>query len=175
MLTSADINLSPNNEIITDIKARFEILNRFHSCLVGQFGARRYNTFSFKIGRNQILSCDSYLNLNSDVLLDENGRPCVERKQEIKNAEQQSGNNYEPKSSCNRAKFGTEKYSAQCGLPLSYATLSYAKIVRRLLDKHTLNKQELELLQAAHNGEVEFISRTYANITGLKPNGSTPL
>lgn len=175
MLAAADINLSPNNEIITDIKARFEILNRFRSCLVGQFGARRYNTFSLKIGRNQISSCDSYLNLNSDVLLDENGRLCVERKQEIENAEQQSGDNSEPKSFCNRAKLGTEKYSAQWGLPLSYAALAYAKIVRRLLDKHTLNKQELELLQAAHNGEVEFISRTYANITGLKPNGSAPL
>lgn len=172
MLAATDLNLSPSNDFAEDISLHLEILEHFRNHLVGEFGAKRYNAFKLKIGHTEIFSCDSYLNLNSDVLLDKSGNIFPDKKQKTENADASAS-----KCFIKRAKDCTEQYSAQWGLPLSYAALAYAKQVDKLLQKskeQNLDEQELNLLKMVHNGEMEFIARSYANITGPKYDGSIP-
>lgn len=179
MLAASDIDLSKDNDLTANIQKRLEILENFEQNLIGEYGARRYSDFQITINEQHINSCDSYLNLNSDILLDNRyGEFYIDKKERITQLDAQSDAS-EVECFIERQKGFCEDTSAQWGLPLSYAALAYGKMVKRLLDKHQntrpLSEVELELLKTCLNGEQEFIKRTYGNITGIKIDGSLPI
>lgn len=179
MLAASDIDLSSDGNIYENIKKRLETLKVFQDNLLGEFGARRYNRFQCRIDNKDIDSCDSYLNLNSDLLLDnQSGRFYFGKRERIAQIEKYGGSVSSVKDYILRQKGFSEKTSAQWGLPVSYAALAFGKMLNKLLNecrgrKH-ITPEESNLIKTCLNGEEEYIKRSYAGITGIKIDGSIP-
>ena len=171
--------MSSDGNIYENIKKRLETLKVFQDNLLGEFGARRYNRFQCRIDNKDIDSCDSYLNLNSDLLLDnQSGRFYFGKRERIAQIEKYGGSVSSVKDYILRQKGFSEKTSAQWGLPVSYAALAFGKMLNKLLNecrgrKH-ITPEESNLIKTCLNGEEEYIKRSYAGITGIKIDGSIP-
>lgn len=179
MLAASDFELSADKDLIKEIKLRQEILAKTTQHLVGEFGARRYSRFAITIDGKNIKSCDSYLNLNSDIMFDNCKQQLdLNKRQDLDKMEENSGDTSELDEFIKRNQGCSEDTSAQWGLPLSYAALAYSKMLRQLLEQHRfagkLKTEEKELLKQCHNSAEEFIKRSYGNITGIKIDGSLP-
>ncbi len=179
MLAASDIELSPNKDLATEIKLRLEILARFSQHLVDKYGARRYSRFAINLDGQTIKSCDSYLNLNSDIMFDNlSQKLSLDKRRKIDETEDNSGDTSEAAHFIERSKGCSEDASAQWSLPLSYAALAYGKMLWRLLEQHrlkgNLSAEEKDLYEQCRNGAEEFIKRSYGNITGIKLDGSLP-
>lgn len=180
MLSASGLDLSSNGSLTQDIGRHLQILKHFQKHLVKEFGALRYNSFDITLNKEHIRSCDSYLNLNSDILLDNaDGGLYLDKKKRIKFLEENNADTSSLQIFKERNRGFCEATSAQWGLPLSYAAVAYGKLVQKLLRRHRkqgcLSSPEQQLLKECLNGEEEFIKRSYGNITGLRTDGSIPL
>lgn len=179
MLAASDLELSRDNELTKEIKLKQEILTKATQHLVGEFGARRYSRFAITIDDKNIKSCDSYLNLNSDIMVDNHTQKLdLNKRYHLEDIEKNSGDASGIDEFIKRNQDCTEDTSAQWGLPLSYAALAYSKMLRKLLELHritgNLKAEETDLLKQCHNSAEEFIKRSYGNITGIKIDGALP-
>ncbi len=179
MLAASDIELSPDKDLTAEIKLRLKILARFSQHLVDKYGARRYSRFAINLDGRTIKSCDSYLNLNSDIMFDNLLQTLsLGKRRKIEETENNSGDTSEANHFIERSKGCSEDTSAQWSLPLSYAALAYGKMLWRLLEQHrfkgSFSAEEKDLYEQCRNGAEEFIKRSYGNITGIKLDGSLP-
>ena len=180
MLTASDFRF--DDDEITDIKKRLDILKIFEERLVGKFGARRYSQFELFLKTGKISSCDSYLQKNYNILLDNRFLQITKEKNrwiKYHNGElhekEKSSESDDVRMFRRRAVTSDEASSAQWGLPISYAAISYAKMVRRLFQIKDKTEEARELLRLCLVGQETYIKRCYALVTGYYPDGRIPL
>ena len=173
MLAASDICL--DNDIIQDIQKRLHILERFELKLLGKFGARRYGQFQISLKSGNVDSCDSYLQKNYNILIDNADLKIKKSKKDWIDYQENEGNDASKADGFNsRAQNCDEQSSAQWGLPVSYAAIAFAKMVKRLkkLEKQTAESENL--LRICLKGQEYYIKRCYASISGYRTDGSIP-
>ena len=173
MLAAADL---PLDDIpAEDVKKRLELLKLFEKNLLGRFGARRYSQFRLKIDSGQIDSCDSYLQLNYNILVDNRDFLIkADKKDWIRRQENEDNDASTARGFNERRQACDEKSSAQWGLPLSYAAIAYCKMVLKLQSVCPSSVERDKLLAVCRQGAEYFIKRCYAAISGRNADGTIP-
>ncbi len=178
MLAAEDFDFSVNGDLLINIRKHLKVLAKFEKHLLHKFGAWRYNSFKTTVDGQEIISCDSYLNLNYYLLCDKDGF-LYQQKNNLACRFDNNINTPNDNGVSNftqRALAAKEKTSAQWGLPLSYTAIAYGKLVALLLNKRDksgkLSSAEQQLLNFCFNKEQEFIKRTYATISGCCKDGT---
>lgn len=173
MLAASDIRLDDNP--LQDVKKRLDLLELFEKNLLGRYGARRYNHFQLKINSGKVDSCDSYLQLNYNILVDNHDFLIkADKKDWIKRQENEDNDASSAQGFNKRQQACGEKSSAQWGLPLSYAAIAYCKMVLKLQTACPASAEKDKFLAICRQGAEYFIKRCYATISGANADNSIP-
>ena len=171
-ITTSTINMAKNPEnTIQDIKRHVDILKSLES-IVRDNGMIRYKPFNFQLDNGKkVVSPDTYLNLNYNIALDNQGKVNLEWKKRVDKFGSRDASETSVLNA--RTTFATKNKEAEWFM-VSDVSKGYGRQLSKLLDaiengSVKNDKTTQLLLKELYQKETEYINRGYARITSETP------